>query len=84
MLHMHILKVRVQSYLHLSWSSISDFRPSAVQSDTIQPHSTVLNGKAPYVIQNVMDVLHPGFYKSPYFVHVPVIFFVVGWIVWYL
>ena len=32
---------------------MSDFSPSAVQSDTIQPQSTVLNGNAPYKINVV-------------------------------
>lgn len=38
-----------------SCSSITDFRPSAVQSATIQPQSRVLKGKPPWPKQNKMQ-----------------------------
>lgn len=34
---------------------MTDLRPSAVQSETIHPHSTVLNGKAPYTVESTWN-----------------------------
>lgn len=36
---------------------MSDLSPSAVQSDTIHPHSTVLNGNAPWT-KNIFNIIY--------------------------
>ena len=55
---------------------MTDFSPSAVQSDTIQPHSTVLKGKAPCAYVHTRSLQVIKYNRIPHLVRVAIVFLV--------